>query len=133
QQLDALHDHDVSIENSVAFYKGVVYFSNSGGLVQGWDISDVLKGGTHYQRVFRFWDGDETDASIVIDPQGYLYVGRHASVNVRTRPQTRDHEVGSLMKLDPTKPADPVVWSVQIGGLQPDGGDRSTPAPYGPN
>jgi hypothetical protein len=44
----------------------VVYFANSGGLVQGWDISDILEGGTHYERVFRFWDGDETDASIVI-------------------------------------------------------------------
>jgi outer membrane protein assembly factor BamB len=132
QELRDLGDHDVSIENSVAFdaSRGVVYFANSGGLVQGWDISDLLKGGTHYRRVFRFWDGDETDASVVIDPQGYLYVGRHASFNVQTRPQTRDHQVGSLMKLDPTKPNDPVVWSVQIGDLNPDGGILGTPALY---
>ncbi|MGH9261705.1 MAG: hypothetical protein ACRD08_17715, partial [Acidimicrobiales bacterium] len=27
---------DVSIENSVAYHEGVIYFANSGGLVQGW-------------------------------------------------------------------------------------------------
>jgi hypothetical protein len=130
QQFADLGDQSVSIENSVAFRDGVVYFANSGGLVQGWDISDILKGGTRYSRVFRFWDGDETDASIVIDQEGYLFVGRHASYNIPSRPQTRDHEVGSLMKLDPHKPKDPVVWSVQIGGFEPDGGILGTPALY---
>jgi outer membrane protein assembly factor BamB len=132
QLLHDLGDEDVSIENSVAYdaNRGVVYFGNSGGLVQGWDVSDIMKGGSHYKRVFRFWDGDETDASIVIDSQGYLYVGRHASFNVPSRPQTRDHQVGDLMKLDPTKPDDPVVWSVQIGGFAPDGGLLGTPALY---
>jgi PQQ-like domain len=132
QQLADLGDQDVSIENSVAFdaSRGVVYFANSGGLVQGWDIAELLKGGTYYERVFRFWNGDETDASIVIDPQGYLYVGRHASFNVQTRPLTRDRQVGSLMKLDPRRPKDPVVWSVQVGDLNPDGGILGTPALY---
>jgi putative pyrroloquinoline-quinone-binding quinoprotein len=127
-----LGDQDVSIENSVAFdpNRGVVYFANSGGLVQGWDVSDILRGGTKYKRVLRFWDGDETDASVVIDPQGYLYVARHASFNVQSRPQTRDHQVGSLIKLDPTKPNHPLVWDVQIGGFYPDGGILSTPALY---
>jgi outer membrane protein assembly factor BamB len=125
-----LNDEDVSIENSVAYdaKRGVAYFANSGGLVQGWDISDVLAGGTHFQRVFRFWDGDETDASVVIDPEGYLYVARHASFNVQTRSQARDHQVGSLMKLNPRKPSDPIVWDTQIGGFEPDGGILSTPA-----
>src|SRR6266550_91249 len=54
QLLADLGDHDVSIEGSVAFRDGVVYFANSGGLVQGWDISKVLQGGTGYRRVFRF-------------------------------------------------------------------------------
>ena len=40
QLLADLGDDEVSIENSVAFRDGVVYFANSGGLVQGWDISD---------------------------------------------------------------------------------------------
>ena len=37
---------EVSIENSVAFHDGILYFANSGGLVQGWDVSDVLAGGS---------------------------------------------------------------------------------------
>src|SRR5256714_10438673 len=67
QLLDTIGDKDVSIENSVAYSDGVAYFANSGGLVQGWNISNILHGGTHYSRVFRFWDGDDTDASVVID------------------------------------------------------------------
>jgi hypothetical protein len=126
-----VHDTDVSIENSVAFADGVVYFSNSGGLVQGWDISDILNGGTKYERVFRFWAGDDVDASIVIDEEGYLYVARKMEENV-SRPESfpRDHQIGSLMKLDPRKPNNPVVWSVQIGGFEPDGGMLGTPALY---
>jgi PQQ-like domain len=126
-----VHDQDVSIEDSVAFYKGVAYFSNGGGLVQGWDISNILRGGHHYKRVFRFWDGDDTDASIVIDPQGYLYVSRHIEENV-ARPESmpRDHAIGGLMKLNPANPAHPVVWSVPIGTFDPDGGSLSTPALY---
>jgi len=130
QLLDDLGDSSVSIENSVAFRDGVVYFANSGGLVQGWDISDLLAGGEHYERVFRFWNGDETDASIVIDDEGYLYVGRHRTMNVPSRPSTREHEVGDLMKLDPSNPEDPLVWSVQLGGFEPDGGLLGTPALY---
>ncbi len=131
QLLADIGDRDVSIEGSVAFdaSTGVVYFSNSGGLVQGWDISDVLEGGTKYRRVFRFWDGDDTDASIVIGPDGDLYVARKMEDNL-ARPSSlaRDHQIGSLMKLDPGRPDDPVVWSVQIGGFEPDGGMLGTPA-----
>jgi hypothetical protein len=125
-----LGDEAVSIENSVAFRNGVAYFANSGGLVQGWDISDILRGGTRYRRVFRFWNGDETDASIVIDQEGYLYAARHASFNVQSRSQKRSQQVGSLVKLDPRRPNQPVVWDVQIGGFYPDGGILGTPALY---
>jgi len=131
QLLNAIGDQDVSIEDSVAYANGVVYFSNGGGLVQGWDISDILKGGTHYRRVFRFWDGDDTDATIMVDPSGDLIVGRKMEENV-PRPQSfpRDHQLGDLMKLDPTRPNDPVVWSVQLGGFAPDDGVLGTPALY---
>ena len=124
-------DDDYSIENSVAFYKGVVYFSNSAGLVQGWDISDILRGGTHYKRVFRFWDGDQTDASVVIDQQGYLYVGRHMDEN-EPRPETlaRDKQIGALMKLNPHNPSHPLVWSAKVGGYSPHDGLLGTPALY---
>jgi outer membrane protein assembly factor BamB len=111
--------NDVSIENSVAYHDGVVYFSNSGGLVQGWDVSG-LADGTAPTRVFRFWMGDDTDASIVIDEEGFLYV---AAENERGSP--RAAEVGQLVKLDPGSPQAPVVWSV------PDtAGFWATPALY---
>jgi len=129
--LKELGDDSVSIENSVAFRDGVVYFGNSGGLVQGWDISNLLAGGTKYHRVFRYWVGDETDASIVIDAHGDLYVGRHYSFNIPNRSRARDKAVGgSLIKLDPSKPNDPLVWTVTMGGDGPDGGLLGTPALY---
>jgi hypothetical protein len=117
---------DVSIESSVAFHDGVAYFVNSGGLVQGWDVSDVLAGGADHRRVFRFWNGDDTDGSIVIDEEGYLYVGRHGEHGT-----ARDNEIGDLMKLNPRKPNNPVVWSLHVtGGSAGGGGIWSTPAIY---
>ena len=101
--LAAVHDQDVSIENSVAVYGNTVYFSNSGGLVQGWDLTPVRSGGAP-QRVFRYWTGDDTDASIVIDEEGMLYIGvEYERLNDRSR------AVGQIIKLDP-KRADPLVW-----------------------
>ena len=126
---DAQLDRDApgqhySIENSVAFRGGVVYFANSAGLVQGWDISRVLRGGRRAKRVFRFWTGDDTDASIVIDENGHLYV---ASELEEFRP--RSAEVGQLMKLDPSRRRRPLLWSVPIRpGGDGKGGSWSTPA-----
>jgi len=128
QLLRDIPDGDISIENSVAFRTGVVYFANSGGLVQGWDISDVLRGGTKYRRVFRFWDGDDTDASIVIDQKGFLYVGVEYQ-----RLSSRDRQVGQIIKLDPRRPKDPLVWSVKATAIafEGAGGTWGTPALYG--
>src|SRR5512132_3463607 len=119
---------DVSIENSVAFRDGVVYFANSGGLVQGWDISDILNGGSLSKQVFRFWTGDDTDASVVIDDQGFLYVASEYQ-----RFDDRSIDVGQLMKLDPRNPGDPLVWSIPATeiGFEGAGGSWSTPALYG--
>ena len=121
--LAKLGDTAVSIENSVAFNDGVAYFTNSGGLVQGWDISDILSGGSDYERVFRFWTGDDTDASIVIDDEGYLYVASELE-----RFNARAAKVGQLMKLDPRRPADPLVWSMPVPGDGGPGGLWATPA-----
>ena len=89
----------------------------------------MLRGGHRYKRVFRFWDGDETDASVVITPGGNLLVGRHMEENV-PRPEAfpRDHEIGNLMELDPRRPAHPVVWSHQLGGYEKNAGLLGTPA-----
>ncbi len=120
-----LGDEQVSIENSVAFRDGVVYFANSGGLVQGWDISRVLRGGHAARRVFRFWTGDDTDASIVIDREGYLYVASELQ-----RLDRRSEQVGQVMKLDPRHPARPLVWSIPVrqGAAERAGGVWATPA-----
>jgi len=119
--LSAIGDQDVSIENSVAISGNTVYFANSGGLVQGWDVRG-LKAGASPRRVFRFWTGDDTDASIVVDGDGMLYV---ASEYERGLERARTN--GQLMKLDPTKPDDPLVWKVDDHDYQP-GGIWATPA-----
>jgi outer membrane protein assembly factor BamB len=126
QLLADLGTTEVSIENSVAFRDGIVYFANSGGLVQGWDISKVLKGGKRYSRVFRYWVGEDVDASIVIDDEGYLYVAAELE-----RFSARGLEVGQLMKLDPRSPDAPLVWSLPVPGrpeVEVDGGIWATPA-----
>jgi hypothetical protein len=119
--LAAIGDSDVSIENSVAISGNTVYFANSGGLVQGWDISG-LKNGVAPTRTFRFWTGDDTDASVVVDEQGMLYVGSEFERNTG-----RSKEIGQIMKLDPTKPDNPLVWSIEDHGANP-AGVWATPA-----
>jgi outer membrane protein assembly factor BamB len=109
--------NDVSIENSVAYHDGVVYFANSGGLVQGWDVSGLAEG-VEPTRVLRYWTGDDIDASIVIDEEGFLYVGVE-----NERGNSRAAEVGQLVKLDPRQPDNPLVWS-----LKDDRGFWTTPA-----
>jgi outer membrane protein assembly factor BamB len=131
QLLSDIGDGDISIESSVAYdaKRGVVYFANSGGLVQGWDISDVVQGGSHFKRVFRFWTGDDTDATVVIGRSGALYVGSEYQ-----RFDSRSQEVGQIMKLDPRKPLNPLVWSLHATDVafEEAGGTWSTPALYGP-
>jgi outer membrane protein assembly factor BamB len=125
--LDALSGQDrpnaVSIENSVAISGNTVYFANSGGLVQGWDLSG-LESGEAPTRVLRFWTGDDTDASIVIDDEGFLYVASEYE-----RGNQRSQDVGQLMKLDPRKPDNPLVWSVHDSDVRP-AGMWATPAIY---
>ncbi|KAA0232780.1 MAG: Outer membrane protein assembly factor BamB [Acidimicrobiales bacterium] len=113
--LGAIGDSNVSIENSVAIYENTLYFANSGGLVQGWDISGVTLG-FEPTRVFRFWTGDDTDASVVIDGEGYLYVASEWE-----RFTDRSSEVGQLMKLDPRNVDNPLVWKVDDRDAQPAG------------
>jgi hypothetical protein len=112
---------DVSIENSVAYHEGIVYFANSGGLVQGWDVSGIAEGRAP-TRVLRYWTGDDVDASIVIDDEGFLYVAIEYE-----RGNSRAQEVGQLVKLDPSQPDNPLVWSVHDRDTNP-AGFWATPA-----
>lgn len=105
--LGEITDRQVSVENSVAISGNTLYFANSGGLVQGWDISG-LKDGRTPTRTFRYWAGDDIDASIVIDAEGFLYVASEYE-----RHNARSTTIGQILKLDPRKSDDPLVWSVK--------------------
>lgn len=121
QLLKDIGDDHVSIESSVSIFNNVVYFANSGGLIEGWDVNG-LADGTKPTRTFRFWTGDDTDASVVIDDQGMLYVASEYE-----RGTARSKTIGQIMKLDPSKPDDPLVWSIQDRDAVP-GGAWATPA-----
>ncbi|HEU5084938.1 MAG TPA: PQQ-binding-like beta-propeller repeat protein [Acidimicrobiales bacterium] len=125
--LDALGDEVVSIEVSPTVVGNTVYFTNSGGLVQGYDIGGLHEGATP-TRTFRYWMGDDTDASIVADRDGNLYV---AAEYERTSTAARSDAVGQLVKLDPSADVaageDPLVWSFFDNEVRP-GGIWGTPA-----
>ena len=69
-----------------------------------------------YKRQFRYWVGDDVDATIVVDEEGYLYVGVEYE-----RGFNRSFEVGQFIKLDPSTPDDPFVWSIFDNEELPDG------------
>ena len=106
--LQQLGDTNVSIETAITVVGDTLWFANSGGLIQAWDISG-LKDGVEPTRVLRFWTGDDVDASVVIDAEGFAYVGVEYE-----RGFSRALELGQLVKLDPRRPDDPVVWSRQL-------------------
>ena len=110
--LAARGDRAFSIESSVAYDRGIAYFANSAGLVQGWDVRPTLRRGKPPRRVFRFWMGDDTDASVVIDEKGFLYVASELE-----RFTGRSKAVGQLVKLDPRRPRAPLVWSVPLRAI----------------
>jgi len=114
-----------SVESSIAVFDQKAYFTTSAGRVVGLDISDIENGNAEV--FFDFWMGDDTDATPVIDKDGFLYVVNHldeetksATANMRIR--DRVAEVGNLVKLDTSIPADsltsvaPIVWSVKLPG-----------------
>ena len=112
---------NVSIESSVTVVGDIAYAANSGGLINGWDLGPLRTGGEPV-RVFRFWNGDDTDATVVADDEGFLYAASEYE-----RGNARSVAVGQVMKLDPRRPDDPVVWSVPArNGI--DTGVWATPA-----
>lgn len=106
----------VSIEASVAISGDTAYFNNSGGLLQGWDISSLRTGTGTVTRTLRYWTGDDSDSSIVVDDEGYLYVGVEVD-----RVTSRGKEVGQMLKIDPRNPDNPLVWSVHTSDRVDDG------------
>jgi len=82
--------------------------------------------GAEFPVAFKFWGGDDIDASIVLDDEGMLYV---ASELERMLPRAK--EVGQLFKLDPYREGDPLVWSVADPARGGKGGMWATPALHG--
>ncbi len=105
--LEAIGDTNVSIESSVMISGDTLYFANSGGLVQGWDLAP-LRTGDDPTRVFRYWAGDDVDATLISDAAGMLYVGVEYE-----RETARADALGQLLKLDPSRSGDDaLIWSV---------------------
>ena len=123
RELFAAAGSELSIENSVAMAGSVAYFANSGGLIQGWDLSPLVDGtGGAPERVLRFWAGDDIDASLVIDAAGHIYAGVEYQ-----RGNARSREVGQILKLDPARPDNPLIWSVDVRGPLNASGVWATP------
>jgi outer membrane protein assembly factor BamB len=96
--------------------------------VVGVDLETIETGGGKI--VFDFWNGDDTDATMSIDAEGFLYVVSHGdtakSSNTAAR---RVREVGDLIKLNPDTPDDPIVWSTHLSAARgQDAGAWATPA-----
>ncbi len=111
-----------SVESSTLIVDGVAYYATSAGRIVGVDIS-ALPGG-EASVVFDFWVGDDVDATLTTDIDGAIYVA--AEVDHRTAVGA---ELGQLVKLDPRRPDDPVMWGLPVpdrGGV--DGGIWATPA-----
>lgn len=114
----ASRQREHSVEGSVVVIGNTAFFSTSGGLVQGWDLSGVFEGRAP-TRNFRFWTGDDTDATLVADEEGMLYVAQEFE-----RDNQRSKDCGQILKIDPRKasgrseevscdpndPSSPVVW-----------------------
>lgn len=106
----------VSIENSVSVFGDTVYFANSAGLLQGWDLRPVSEGKKPV-RVFRLWLGDDTDATISSDEHGFLYVASEYEIG-----NQRSRQVGQLLKIDPRRQGDDaIVWRKRVMARLPDG------------
>lgn len=111
---------NVSFESSVMIHEQVAYLANSGGRVVGFDLSDIATGNAPI--AFDYWVGDDTDATLVSDADGSVYVAVEEE-----RKNERSRALGQLIKLDP-RLSDPYVWGVAVPGGDQVGGLWATPA-----
>ncbi|MGH8928719.1 MAG: hypothetical protein ACRDWH_10240, partial [Acidimicrobiia bacterium] len=120
EELVGLVGRNVSIESSVMVHGTTAYFANSGGRVAGFDIGNI--GAGEASLIFDYWVGDDTDATLVSDADGNIYVAVEEE-----RKNQRSRDLGQLIRLDPSRP-DPYVWGVPIPGGSDYGGLWATPA-----
>lgn len=101
-------DETASVESSVAVYENTAYFGTSAGLIWGYDLAPLFDSGAPPQQVFRFYSGNDHDATMAIDDEGMLYVAGEYDRDLQV-----SRDVGQLVKLDPSKPDNPIVWAFQ--------------------
>jgi len=135
---DELYDllgRQQSIESSTAIFDQKAYFTTSSGRIVGVDLSDIENGNASV--FFDWWIGDDTDSTITIDDEGYIYVVAHADhEKTNNTAARRVREVGQLVKLDtsvevgdPLTSTAPIVWKVDIPAARgQDTGAWATPA-----
>lgn len=113
-------DEDLSVESSPLLVGNTIYIANSGGRILGFDTkiieSDIEKTNTA-PVVFDFWTGDDTDATLVADKDGFIY-----SASEYERNNERE-KIGQILKLDPRKykqqysvtdPDAVLVWGISV-------------------
>ena len=128
EELQTIFGRQHSVENSTVVFDQRAYFATSAGRVVGVDLQDIESG--NGEIVFDFWNGDDTDATMSMDAEGFLYVVSHGdtakSSNTAAR---RVRAVGDLITLDPNDPDDPIVWSAHLSAARgQDAGAWATPA-----
>jgi outer membrane protein assembly factor BamB len=118
-----------SVEGSTAVFDQAAYFATSAGRVVGVDVSDVGNGNAEI--FFDLWIGDDTDATISIDDEGFLYVVSHSdTAKTNNTSARRVRDVGHLLKLDPSQEGDAaIVWHQELPAARgQDAGAWATPA-----
>lgn len=118
-----------SVEGSTAVSGQSAFFATSAGRVVGVDLSDIGNGNGRI--FFDLWIGDDTDATISIDDEGFLYVVSHAdTAKTNNTAARRIREVGHLLKLNPDLQGDDaIVWSHELPAARgEDAGAWATPA-----
>lgn len=112
--INLVGDEDLSIESSPLLVGSVIYIANSGGRIMGFDTEIIernIENGSA-PTVFDFWTGDDTDATLVADEEGFIY-----AVVEHDRDNERNREVGQIIKLDPKmyqRGAGPFVWGIKV-------------------
>ena len=113
-------DGKLGTENSVAVYNSYAYFANNTGIIQCVDLNTM-------QLVWSWADGDDTDASLVIEPEADGLVALYAVNEVDKRGSRGTSQMIKLNAL-----TGEVLWSVDSDPIYQNdengGGGFATPA-----
>ena len=122
--LAQIPDRRIGVAGGVTLIGTQLFMANEGGRVLGWNLADLLVPGEP-KPVFRWTAPDVISAPLAAGPDGSLLV----SV-ARDRRGPADNQIGSVVKLDPANPANPMVWAAPGDESDPSG-SVSTPLSVG--